>query len=208
MADYVLPLLAGTERSVLATKSFLAMVVRMLQLSVGRDVVVRELTRSLPAIDGALATNAIHDLARRIAEGDHGITLGKEIGHKVALEAALKIKEGSYVHAEAFLTGELKHGPLALVTDDLPCMLFAMTEAEASAARIASREIMSRGGYTVGIGILDATDCDDVIAILDCGHATALPAIVLAQRIGYGVAVARGVDPDYPRNLAKSVTVR
>jgi len=208
MADYVVPLVAGIERSVLATKSFLAMVVRMLQLSVARDDGARELATSIPVIDAALACDTVGGLASRIAEGDHGITLGKEIGHKVALEAALKIKEGSYVHAEAFLTGELKHGPLALVTGNLPCMLFAMTETEASSARIASREIMSRGGYTVGIGLLDATDCDDIIAIPDCGHATALPAIVLAQRIGYSVAVARGVDPDYPRNLAKSVTVR
>lgn len=212
MADVTVPLLAGTERSVLATKSFMAMVARQLQVS---DVlrgdaggVHGDLAAAIPALELALDCEAIHDVAARIASADHMLTLGKGIGHKVALEAALKVKEGSYVHAEAFLTGELKHGPLALVAPGLPCVLFSTTPAETAAARIASNEIMSRGGYTVGIGSFAGSDCSMVVPVPDLGMATAMIELGIAQRIAYEVARCRGVDPDYPRNLAKSVTVR
>ena len=208
MVDYVVPLLADVERSVLATKSFLAMVVRALQLTRSASASTELLAAALPEVETALSCEAIHDVARRVAAGDHGITLGKGVGYAVALEGALKIKEGSYVHAEAFLTGELKHGPLALVTDGLPCMLYAIAPREVSSASVASHEIRSRGGYAIGIGPFRSGDADHVLPILDLGDATVLPAIVVAQRIGYEVALARGVDPDYPRNLAKSVTVR
>jgi glucosamine--fructose-6-phosphate aminotransferase (isomerizing) len=80
--------------------------------------------------------------------------------------------------------------------------------AETAAARIASQEIMSRGGYTVGIGGFDESDCSRVVPVPELGPATAMVELGIAQRIAYEVAIARGVDPDYPRNLAKSVTVR
>lgn len=210
--DITVPLLAGTERSVLATKSFLAMAMRELQLiwaldrdalSLGEpiDPVVKEIERWL-------ACETLNELARKIGVKDHLLTLGKGAGHKVALEAALKIKEGSYVHAEAFLTGELKHGPLALVSEGTPCMLFATSEQELAGARIASREIMSRGGFTVGIGQFSPSDCSFVLEIPNLGYAGSFVQIVIAQRLAYLIAVGRGVDPDFPRNLAKSVTVR
>jgi glucosamine--fructose-6-phosphate aminotransferase (isomerizing) len=212
MVDVVVPLLAGTERSVLATKSFMAMLTRTLQVS----GMLREptgsgqydLARAVPVLEAMLDCEAIHDVAARIGTADHVLTLGKGIGHKVALEAALKVKEGSYVHAEAFLTGELKHGPLALVAPGMPCVLFSTSPVETTAARIASHEIMSRGGYTVGIGGFAESDCSLVVSVPDLGMATALIEVGFAQRIAYEVARHRGVDPDYPRNLAKSVTVR
>jgi glucosamine--fructose-6-phosphate aminotransferase (isomerizing) len=211
-ADVTVPLLAGTERSVLATKSFLAMVMRQLQLvnalssnpaSLHHDVesAVAEIERWLPC-------ETLNELAGRIEVHDHVLTLGKGVGHKVALEAALKIKEGSYVHAEAFLTGELKHGPLALVSEGTPCLLFATTREEVEGARIASQEIRSRGGYTIGFGAFESSDCSAVVRVPDLGFATSLVQLVIAQLLAYKIAIARGVDPDYPRNLAKSVTVR
>jgi glucosamine--fructose-6-phosphate aminotransferase (isomerizing) len=212
MVDVAVPLLAGTERSVLATKSFMGMVARQMQVigmlrnPSGNDQ--HDLARAVQELEATLDCEAIHDVAARIASADHVLTLGKGIGQKVALEAALKVKEGSYVHAEAFLTGELKHGPLALVGPGLPSVLFSTSPAEAAAARIASHEIMSRGGYTVGIGEFAESDCSMVVSVPDLGMATALIEVGIAQRIAYEVARHRGVDPDYPRNLAKSVTVR
>jgi glucosamine--fructose-6-phosphate aminotransferase (isomerizing) len=212
MVDVAVPLLAGTERSVLATKSFMAMVVRQIQISQALEGeswdAARCLEATIPDLEQSLACEAIYDVALRIAGADHVMTLGKGIGHKVALEAALKIKEGSYVHAEAFLSGELKHGPLALIADGTPCMLFATSAHERAGARIASREIMSRGGYTIGIGGFEEADCSMVIEVPDVGPMTAVIELGIAQRIAYEVALARGVDPDFPRNLAKSVTVR
>jgi glutamine---fructose-6-phosphate transaminase (isomerizing) len=212
MVDVAVPLLAGTERSVLATKSFMAMVVRQIQVMQALKGDARReaghLRVAIPEMERALACEAIHDVALRIAGADDVMTLGKGIGHKVALEAALKIKEGSYVHAEAFLTGELKHGPLALIEDGTPCLLFATSADERAAARIASQEIMSRGGYTIGIGGFEKADCSAVIEVPELGPMTAALEVGIAQRIAYEVALARGVDPDFPRNLAKSVTVR
>jgi glutamine---fructose-6-phosphate transaminase (isomerizing) len=212
MVDVTVPLLAGTERSVLATKSFMAMVFRQMQIAqrLGSSD-PGELTwfrDAISELERLLACEAIHDVAQRIAGGDHVMTLGKRIGHKIAQEAALKIKEGSYVHAEAFLTGELKHGPLALISEGTPCVLFSTNAGETSAARIASQEIMSRGGYTLGIGVFEQGDCSAVIHVPDLGPMTAVLELGIAQRVAYEVAVARGVDPDFPRNLAKSVTVR
>jgi glucosamine--fructose-6-phosphate aminotransferase (isomerizing) len=213
MVDHVVPLKAGTERSVLATKSFMAMVFRMLQIvdavapAEGQDA-SDNTYRAVAEIRSWMDRESLHDVARDIVVRDHVLTLGKGVGHKVALEAALKVKEGSYIHAEAFLTGELKHGPLALVTDGTPALLFATTPREIAAARIASHEITSRGGMTIGIGAFSDDDCSRVLYVPDLGMATSLVHIVIAQLVAYDAAIGRGVDPDYPRNLAKSVTVR
>ena len=208
IVDYVVPLHAGVERSVLATKSFLAMVVRMMQLTSSPDVARHNMGRALPLVRSVLDCDVIHEVAGHIAEREDVLVLGKGTGHKLALEAALKLKEGCYVHAEAFLAGELKHGPLALVTDGLPSVLFATSEAEATSCRIAAREIASRGGLTIGIGTFGPSDCAITLPLPERGRAMVLPAIVVAQLVAYGVARRRGIDPDFPRNLAKSVTVR
>ena len=210
LADVRVNLLAGIERSVLATKSMLAMVTRLLQVvgSMSSEDIRSSTEQAVTEIEGLLTCERVHEVARAIAVHDHVLTLGKGVGHKIALEAALKIKEGSYVHAEAFLTGELKHGPLALVSEGMPCLLFATCREERDGAKIASREVMSRGGMTIGIGEFEPSDCSVVLRVPETGLATVLSHLVVAQLIAYSVAVHRHVDPDYPRNLAKSVTVR
>lgn len=212
MVDIVVPILAGVERSVLATKSFMAMAVRLLQIAEtiqgGMDAARHSVSSAIPVMQRMLADASVSALVEQVMDQEHILTLGKGIGRPVAHEAALKIKEGSYVHAEAYLTGELKHGPLALVTDRTPVILFATTNAELSSARIASREIMSRGGLTIGAGEFREAECSTAMWIPNVGVATPLVHLVFAQRFAYELAVARGVDPDFPRNLAKSVTVR
>jgi glucosamine--fructose-6-phosphate aminotransferase (isomerizing) len=212
MVEIVVPIIAGVERSVLATKSFMAMAVRMLQLAQalcgGMGAAGESVASAIPAIQHVLADASVTLLVNLVREQEHILTLGKGIGRAVAQEAALKIKEGSYVHAEAYLTGELKHGPLALVGDGTPVMLFATNATELATARIASREVMSRGGHTIGIGEFSDGECSTVVRLSDIGMATPLVHLAFAQRFAYELAVARGVDPDFPRNLAKSVTVR
>ncbi len=211
MVDIVLPIHAGVERSVLATKSFMAMVVRLAQIAhalSGQEDFDIGVVETLPIMEHWLDSPLLRSLGNRLAAKDHVLVLGKEIGHKIALEAALKIKEGSYVHAEGFLTGELKHGPLALVSDGTPALLFASNERELEGAKIAAHEIRSRGGYTIGIGAFPDDSCSTVLHVPLTGTSSAMVQVVIAQVLAYHIAVARGVDPDYPRNLAKSVTVR
>lgn len=209
--DCVVPIRAGVERSVLATKSFLAMVCRMKQLAEMLDVggpADDGIDMAIDQIERLLASPDIPRLADYIARQEHVLVLGKGVAHKVALESALKIKEGSYIHAEAYLAGELKHGPLALVTRGTPTILFATSDIEQQSARIAGTEVASRGGVTIGIGRFNEVDCQAVLPVRDLGRFTPMAALVAAQRLAYLVAVNRGVDPDFPRNLAKSVTVR
>ena len=209
MADVVLPIRAGVERSVLATKSFLAMAMRTYQISLLlKSQNSSEITPVVSAIKEVLANRWIPAIAQWISDADSMIVLGKGLGRAVASEAALKIKEGSYVHAEAFLMGELKHGPLALVSEGTPCLIFATNHEEMASAKLAAAEVFSRGGYVVGIGDWEFENCDEVIHIDVGSDASSLVHVVAAQLLAYYIATERDVDPDFPRNLAKSVTVR
>lgn len=209
MADIVLPIHAGVERSVLATKSFMAMAVRLYQVSellAGKKVA--DLSSTATNIESILANRSIEQIASRIANAQSMVVLGKDTGRTIAQEAALKIKEGSYLHAEAFLTGELKHGPLALIERGTPCIIFATSDQEMDSARLAATEVASRGGFVVGVGPWDESACHAVISIGAGTELSSFEHLVTAQKLAYHIALQRGVDPDFPRNLAKSVTVR
>lgn len=209
MATIVVPIKASVERSVLATKSFLAMAIRLYQTAMILNPSLEDdLHASVVAFDNILKSDELARIADTIADATSMIVLGKDAGRAVAQEAALKIKEGSYLHAEAFLSGELKHGPLALVQQGTPCLLFATSETELKSARIAAAEVMSRGGYVIGFGDFAEGECSVVVPLPSSGSSASLVHLVAAQKLAFHVAIARGVDPDFPRNLAKSVTVR
>ncbi len=209
LADIVVPIKAGVERSVLATKSFLAMAIRLIQTSAWLDPENdSDLDETTRAIDAVLTNPELPRIANAIAMQDSMIVLGKGAGRAVAQEAALKIKEGSYLHAEAFLSGELKHGPLALVQQGTPCLVFATTAEELQSARIAAAEVMCRGGYVVAMGEFDPNECSVAVPLSSSGGSASLVHLVASQVLAFHIALARGVDPDFPRNLAKSVTVR
>lgn len=209
MADVVLPIRAGVERSVLATKSFLAMATRMYQVAAALgDDPIEDVDATITSIESLLADAHIARIADRIAQDSSMVVLGKGMGRAIAQEAALKIKEGSYLHAESFLMGELKHGPLALVQEGTPCLIFATSDEEMSSARIAAAEVTSRGGHVIGVGPFEDEECASVVRIEAGAGLSSLEHLVAAQKLAYHVAVSRGVDPDFPRNLAKSVTVR
>jgi glucosamine--fructose-6-phosphate aminotransferase (isomerizing) len=216
LADDVIPLAAGRERSVLATKSMMAMVGRLLATveSFSGDTArsTSQLARAAAAMEELDQDQRFEDFIDRastvIAAQDHVYVIGKGDAFGVAQEAALKIKEASYVHAEAFAAGELKHGAIALIEPGTPCLVFA-TEARFTADTGSSaQELHSRGGYTMAIGLEMPQGASDSLVIPDLGPVNTFVHIYVAQRLAYAVALARNLDPDYPRNLAKSVTVK
>lgn len=211
LVDVSVPLLAGHERSVLATKSYLAMLARCEQLVEGivcgsASVDLRSEADTLAGIlDDRRTRNWIASQAASLAGRTSAMVVTSGLHLPIALESALKIKEGSYVHAEAIRTGELKHGVIALVEDGFPCILMTPDETIAGRLRIAAEELRSRGAAVtwVGPGAPASLERDVLVDISSAYAQTALMQLVAME-----TALARGVDPDYPRNLAKSVTVR
>jgi glucosamine--fructose-6-phosphate aminotransferase (isomerizing) len=215
-ADHVIPLRAGRERSVLATKSMTAMLARLLVAAGvcgGNEPIaveeVQQAASTITLLSGSAGFAAeIHRVARIVASADHVYIIGKGTGLAVAQEAALKIKEASYVHAEAFAAGELKHGAIALIEEGTPCVVFNADQRFDADSSSSAQELRSRGGYTIGIGMDSGNGLSDVVAIADHGPSNAIVQVYVAQRIAYHAALLRNLDPDYPRNLAKSVTVK
>jgi glucosamine--fructose-6-phosphate aminotransferase (isomerizing) len=136
--------------------------------------------------------------------------LGKGYAMPIAMEAALKIKEITYVHAEGYGGGALKHGPFALLEDGTPIVMIILDDQHAELMRIAAAEVRARGAYNIIItDKLSLADgiADDVVCIPHNGPMTALLAVLPLQLIAYEMALARGLNPDKPRHLAKAVTV-
>jgi len=149
----------------------------------------------------------IKKLAERLKDEEHIFVIGRGLQYATALEAALKIKEVSYIHAEAFAGGELKHGTIALIEDGTPCIVFVSEENEKEIISNAV-EIKSRGGYIIGVSPKNNEVFDFWIKVPECGVANPIVQIIPIQILAYQLAVLRGYDPDKPRNLAKSVTVK
>jgi glucosamine--fructose-6-phosphate aminotransferase (isomerizing) len=150
----------------------------------------------------------IHEVARRIYQADHLYIIGRGLSYPTALEAALKIKEVSYIHAEGFAGGELKHGVIALIAPGTPCVVYAPNDETRSDILSGAMELKSRGGYIIGVGPANDPVFDVHLPTPDVGDAAPLVQALPAQMLGYHAALLRGNDPDKPRNLAKSVTVK
>jgi glucosamine--fructose-6-phosphate aminotransferase (isomerizing) len=227
--DAVLYTRAGPEIGVAATKTFLAQIAANylvgLALAQARgtkypDEVAREY-RELEAMPELVArvletAEPVTALAHRFAPSQTVLFLGRHVGYPVALEGALKLKELAYMHAEGFAAGELKHGPIALIEDDLPVIVVMPSPKNSPTlhAKLLSniREIQARGAVTLVI----AEEGDDTVRPY-ADHLIEIPAVstlfqpllstIPLQVFAAGVAQARGYDVDKPRNLAKSVTV-
>ncbi len=215
MVDARIHLGAGPEQCVLATKSYTAKVGALLLLAhalAGRygdgAAVLDAAATGLREMLAEDATALVRDVARRIHRAEHLFVVGRGTAYPSALEAALKIKEVSYIHAEGFAGGELKHGVIALVEPGTPCLVYAPNDGSRADALSGAMEMKSRGGFIVGIGPAPDPVFDVHIPTPDLGHAFPIVGALPAQLIGYHAALARGNDPDRPRNLAKSVTVK
>ena len=153
-------------------------------------------------------TSQISRIAKGLASKNHVFLIGRGTGFASAQEGALKIKESSYIHAEALAAGELKHGAIALIEDGTPCLIFRDDFGSMATLASTSQELRSRGAYTIGIGMVPSDEFNEVIELPDLAAGLPLVQVYLVQQIAYQAALARGVNPDRPRNLAKSVTVR
>ena len=224
-SNLVLMTRAGPEIGVASTKAFTTQLVAMLLLvlTLGKQkelltkseagAIVAELN-SLPGlIDKLLRLDKqIEAIAEDFVDKQHALFLGRGEHYPIAMEGALKLKEISYIHAEAYAAGELKHGPLALVDADMPVVVVAPNDDLLEKLHSNMQEVKARGGklyiFTHRGAELE-TSADDVVVIMDCDTRWITPILstIPLQLLSYHVAVLRGTDVDQPRNLAKSVTV-
>jgi len=216
---------AGAEIGVASTKAFTTQLVSLFTLTLaiakakGRldsntEPAMLAQLRFVPgSIQHALNLEAqIQVWSERFAEREHALFLGRGIHYPIALEGALKLKEISYVHAEAYPAGELKHGPLALVDAHMPVVVIAPNDALLEKVKSNMQEVRARGGELYVFTDLDSrfTESAGVHVIRTPRHSGLLSPVVHAipvQLLAYHTALRRGTDVDKPRNLAKSVTV-
>ena len=216
---------AGPEIGVASTKAFTAQLSALLalaatlakvrkRLSREREVEILEALRALPAaIASALRTEPeIMGWAGKFAGCEHALFLGRGVHYPIAMEGALKLKEISYIHAEAYAAGELKHGPLALVDRRMPVIAIAPKDALLDKLKSNLQEVRARGGELYVLANRDASVAEEegvhVIRMGDFpGLLSPIVSTVPLQLLAYHAALHRGNDVDKPRNLAKSVTV-
>lgn len=224
-ADAVFFTHSGPEIGVASTKAFTAQIVALYLFAVGAGRVrgvlsetdARELLEELLTIPGKLeeileADGLIHMIAKDYCKASDFLYLGRGLCYPVALEGALKLKEISYIHAEGYPAGEMKHGPIALIDEELPVVVFAPHDdlSEKIASNI--EEVRSRGGKIITVTDRReghfSTISDRCIAVPHANrYLMPLLMAVPAQLLAYHIGVLRGCDVDQPRNLAKSVTV-
>lgn len=215
---------AGAEIGVASTKAFTTQLTAFLMLTLalgehngmsGEDKqTIIDGLHTLPSkIEETLSlAKSIEDLAEEFSDKNHSLFLGRGEQYPIAMEGALKLKEISYIHAEAYASGELKHGPLALIDDEMPVIVVAPNNELLEKLKSNVEEVRARGGIMYVFADSDAQFASDdtmrVVAVPHCNAAIAPIVYTLPlQLLSYYVALIKGTDVDQPRNLAKSVTV-
>jgi len=215
MADHKLLISAGPEKGVASTKAFMGKLAHLIMLAFalkgetkqGQDVLLKA-AKECKRIMSDNSIPLIKNLAKQVSKNHHIYAIGRGLSYPAALEAALKIKEISYIHAEGFAGGELKHGVIALVEKNTPCIAYMPKDETYGDTLSGAMEMRARGGYIIGISNKDHEVIDYHIPVRNMGVATIMPNVVAAQLLAYYLTLERGFDPDMPRNLAKSVTVK
>ncbi|GJM02103.1 MAG: glutamine--fructose-6-phosphate aminotransferase [isomerizing] [Rhodomicrobium sp.] len=224
-SDEVLPTLAGPEIGVASTKAFTCQltVLAALAIHIGvqrgviNEALEKELVRSLVEVPRLISEVLSHesdidDLSSQLSHAKDVLYLGRGVSFPIALEGALKLKEISYIHAEAYAAGELKHGPIALIDETMPVIVVAPEDDLFDKTISNMQEVAARGGRIIFISDADgeAAGCELSSMIkLPKAHTFVSPLIsaIPVQLLAYYTAVHMGTDVDQPRNLAKSVTV-
>jgi len=213
-SDLSLLLNAGPEIGVLSTKTYtsqLAVLALIAYTVAGRYEEGKKdlefLRNIIFNLTSANTRDYIQKLAEYLKDKEHIFLIGRGLQFPTALEAALKIKEVSYIHAEGFSGGELKHGTIALIEEGTPCIVFSSKDNEKDILSNAI-EIKARGGYIIGIYSENNEIFDFFIKVPEAGYLNPVTQIIPIQILAYQLALLRGADPDKPRNLAKSVTVK
>lgn len=223
-SDMAYMMKAGAEIGVASTKAFTVQLAGLLMLTtaIGRhngmsaemEAEITQSLQSMPAkVEQALSLDdAIAELAEDFADKHHALFLGRGDQYPIAMEGALKLKEISYIHAEAYASGELKHGPLALIDADMPVIVVAPNNELLEKLKSNVEEVRARGGLMYVFADKDAEfESDDTMKVIPVPHCDEFMAPLIytipLQLLSYHVALIKGTDVDQPRNLAKSVTV-
>ncbi len=215
LADTVLSVGAGPEIAVVSTKAFTSQLSILYLLAtavtdryeVGKEKII-ELGKVLTKWLNVQLINQLIALAKILMDEEHMYLIGKHLNYPAALEFALKIKETSYVHAEPFAAGELKHGVITLIQKETPCFVLASNDDVKDEVLSSAAETKARGGLIIGVSPFESNEFDVLIKTPDLEDLTIFANIIVGQLLGYYLGVGRGADPDKPRNLAKSVTVK
>lgn len=224
-SDYVMYTVAGPEIAVASTKAYTTQVATLMLL-IGRMAKVRgifddaaeaEFVKNVQNISANVRVvldkkTDIHKIARRILEAKDAFMLGRGLDYSILLEGALKLKEVSYIHTEAYASGELKHGTIALITENTPVVAVVTQEKLKDKELSNIREVQSRGASVVlmvreDIEMADAEYADVLMLPKMADEFMVFPAAVALQLLAYYVSMDKGLDVDKPRNLAKVVTV-
>ncbi len=215
LADYKMLIGAGPEKAVASTKAVTGQLAHLILLAyamIGRirdgQLVLFQAVKSVEKIITPKNINSIKKLASILKKSEHIYVIGRGLSYPTSLETAIKIKELSYIHAEGMAAGELKHGPLALVTKRTPCIAFLPKDETYGANLAGAMEMKARGGFVIGISHKPHEVFDYYLRVDDAKEATIIPNIVVGQLLAYYLTMELGNDPDKPRNLAKSVTVK
>ncbi len=215
LADGSILTKAGSEICVLSTKAYVSQQAMFAMLSAHLNGKPEEGKKALRAIKKDIKTilekdnlKKIRKLAKKLSGVPNIYALGRGINYPNSLESCLKIKEVSYIHAEGFAGGDLKHGPIALIEKDVPVLVFSTNDQVQKEIISNAMEVKARGAYVIGIGPENNQVFEEYLPVSANGFYTPIASIVYSQLIAYYIALEKQLDPDKPRNLAKSVTVK
>lgn len=224
-SNYVLYTHAGPEIAVASTKAYTVQTAAFYLIACKLGLVQHKLTeteahefiQNLQNVSGHITeilklSDDVERLTKRMLNASNTFFIGRGIDYTLSMEGALKLKEISYIHAEAYAAGELKHGTIALISEGVPVIALATQEHVYSKVISNIREVKARGAYVILLSmdeeITDASICDTHISLPKVPDNFAIfEAVVVLQMIAYYTSVGKGLNPDQPRNLAKSVTV-
>lgn len=215
LSDITLNVNAGPEIAVVSTKAFTSQLSTLYllaqtisgKLSAGQNKIIK-LASTLHKWLNPKFLDSLLKLSKQFLDQEDIFIVGKHSFYPIALEFALKIKETSYIHAEAFSSGELKHGVITLIQKGTPCFVLVNDDDTRDEVLSSAAQLKARGAYIVGISAGNSPEFDKFIKIPRCQDLSVVPAVIVGQLLGYFLGVGRGADPDKPRNLAKSVTVK
>jgi len=216
-AEHVIYTRAGPEIGVAATKTYVSQLTCIYLLAIfmsGKEELLEQLNNVPEYMKSALKKeDSIKEIAQRYRDSSDFFFIGRGFSYPTALEGALKLKEVTYIHGEGYAAGELKHGPLALIDDDVPVVAVAPPGKSHDKTLSSVEEVKSRGAKIIGLGSLEddvlKSEVHDLIGFEDeiDEMFSAIPYVIPLQLLSYHISVLRGIDPDKPKNLAKCVTV-
>ncbi|MFH1225576.1 MAG: glutamine--fructose-6-phosphate transaminase (isomerizing) [Candidatus Diapherotrites archaeon] len=215
-SDFVIPVNCGPEKAVASTKATTAQLAILTLLAYGcagkfaegKNLLAKAQAEVNKTIFSEGFVAQVKSLAKKIKSKGSIYIIGRGLNYPMALEAAIKLQEVPYMHAEGFAAGELKHGPIALIEKGTPCIVLCANDETKSDILGNAMEVRSRGGFMAGVSPEPNEVFDVHLRVPDLGNASPIANIIPVQMLSYYVALLNGCDIDCPRNLAKSVTVK